>query len=135
MTVTVTGVNYLQMSSCDSTSAGGSWDSGSQDTAQYVEGSASLSTIMKSSGNNDVTFTPTSPVDLSGTKHVRFWFISTHGSLLNTKSGGGVQLGLTDGANTGYWYVSGRDEYPGGWYQAIIDISTAVDSGTKPNIL
>jgi len=132
MTVTVTGVNYLQMSSCDSTSAGGSWDSGSQDTAQYVEGNASLSTIMKSNGNNDVTFTPTSPVDLSGTKHVRFWFISTHGSLLNTKSGGGVQLGLTDGANTGYWYVSGRDEYPGGWYQAIIDISTAVDSGTKP---
>lgn len=132
MTVTVAGNNYEQYSSCDTTGSGGTWSLGTVDSDVKMEGLASLCAIVKTAGNNDIIFTPSGSKDLSGVKHVRFWFISTHGGLLNTKALGGIQFFASDGVNTGYWYVSGKDEYPGGWYQAIIDVSKAVDAGVKP---
>ena len=134
MAVTVLGKNYAQISSCDTTSSGGSWSTGTADSEQYKEGTAALAATLKSSGNNDWTFTPSSVVDLSGVKHLRNWIISLHGSKLNTIANGGIQFGLSDdaGATYGYYYVGGRDVYPGGWYNAVVDVSRNVDAGTKP---
>jgi len=134
MTVTISGTNYSQLSTCDSTTAGGTWtlETPAADTTTYKEGAGSLSFVMKDSGDNYTQFAPTSSKDLSGTKHVRFWFLSSLGALINLKANGGIQLGLYDGTNTGWWYVSGRDEYPGGWYQCVVDVSKSVNSGTKP---
>lgn len=133
MAVTVTGLNYTQFSSCDSGSAGGTWGgSPTADTDNYKEGSASISDALKASGNNDWTFTPTSSVDLSGAKHLRIWILATQGSLINLEANGGIQIGITDGSNTGWYYIGGRDTYPGGWRNFVVDVSRTVDAGTKP---
>lgn len=135
MAVTVSGKNYSQISSCDSTSAGGTWSAGSQDTANYKEGSASLSNTMKSSGLNTWTFTPTASVDLSGTKHLRIWFLDSAAGLLTSKATGGIQIGVSDGTNTGYWYLGGNDTYEGGWMNFVVNTANAVDTGTKPTAM
>lgn len=134
MAVSVTGKNYTQISSCDTTTSGGSWSVGAADTEQRKEGAASLCGALKNLGNNDATFTPTAPVDLSGVKHLRMWFLGNQGAMLNTLAAGGVQLGLSSdaGVTYGYYYVCGKDVYPGGWYNLVVDVSRAVDAGTKP---
>lgn len=133
MAITVSGKNYTQISSCDTTTSGGTWSGvDTPDSADKKEGAASLCGTLKAAGNNDTTFEPTGAVDLSGTKHVRFWFLITSGSLVNTYANGGIQFWASDGTNTGYWYVGGRDTYPGGWYNFVVDVSKAVDAGTKP---
>lgn len=133
MTVTVSGLNYTQISGCESTSDGGTWTGiDTQDGDNKKEGSYSLCGTLKGSGDNDAHFVPSASVDLSGTKHVRFWIILTQGSLVNTYANGGIQFYASDGSNTGYWYVGGRDTYPGGWYSFVVDVSQAVDAGTKP---
>jgi len=128
MVITITGTNYSQITSMDTTSTGGSWDGQTPvtDSATYKEGGGAISFVMKN-GTEVTTFTPTSPIDLSGTKHVRFWMLATHGGDFSSFS-----LGITDGGNTGYWQLVTLAEYPGGWYQCIVDVSSAVDSGTKP---
>ena len=130
MTVTIVGTNYLQITSMDTDTAGGTWDgqTPADDASSYKEGAGSMCFVMKTNGTNVTTFTPSSSVDLSGTKHVRFWMLSTHGGDFTQ-----TELGITDGANTGYWVLASASEYPGGWYQCIIDVSKAVDSGTKPS--
>jgi len=136
MAITVSGKNYTQISSCDTSSSGGTWGlSPTQDTANKKEGIASLSETLKLSGNNDWTFTPTSSVDLSGIKHLRIWIICTHGGLIELYANGGIQISISDGVNTGYYYVGGRDTYPGGWHNFVVDTSKAVDSGTKPTAM
>ena len=60
------------------------------------------STRSYGAGDNDVIFTPTSSVDMTGTKHLRIWYLNTSGGLINTYVNGGIQLGISDGANTGY---------------------------------
>jgi len=133
MAITVSGKNYTQISSCDTTSSGGTW--GGVDTPDSVDkkqGAASLCGTLKAAGNNDTVFTPSVAVDLSGNKHVRIWFLITSGGLVNTYALGGIQFWISDGANTGYWYVGGRDTYHGGWYNIVVDCTKAVDAGTKP---
>jgi hypothetical protein len=133
MALTVAGKNYSQISGCESISDGGAWTGvDTQDSANYKEGSYSLCGTLKANGNNDAVFTPTAVVDMSGTKHLRCWYLCTSGGLLNTLAGGGIQIGISDGVNTGFWYLAGRDTYPGGWINLVVDVSCAVDSGTKP---
>jgi len=133
MAITVSGKNYTQISSCDTGSSGGQWGlSPTEDSANKKEGVASICDCLKSAGDNNWVFTPTSSVDLSGTKHLRIWMILTHGGLINTYANGGIQIGITDGTNTGYWYVGGKDSYPGGWHNFVVDTSKVVDAGTKP---
>jgi len=45
---------------------------------------------------------------------------------------GGIQFWASDGTNIGYWYVGGRDTYPGGWQNFVVDLTKGVDAGTKP---
>jgi len=137
-TVAVAGTAYTQISTCDTTTAGGAWSgtTPTADTGAFKEGAGSLSFIVKTSGNNDMIFTPTTPVNLLN-KHLRFWIISTHGALLNTYAAGGIQIGLTgdSGTHQGFWLISGKSgtyPYPGGWYNCVLDTSLAADSGTKP---
>lgn len=134
MAVTVAGYNFTQISNCDSDD--GTWSgSPSQDTDNYKEGSASISEVFKGAGNNDWVQTPAASVDLSGTKHLRLWVILTQGSLINLAASGGIQIGLSDGSNEGWYYVGGRDTYPGGWWNIVLDVSRAVDAGTKPTAM
>ena len=133
MAVTVAGKNLTVLSSCDTATSGGTWlIVTTVDADTKKEGAASLSGIVKTSGNNIVTFTPATSKDLSGTKHVRFWILLTQGGLLNTYAGDGLNFWASDGTNTGYWRVAGKDNYPGGWLNCVIDVSKACDSGTKP---
>lgn len=133
MAVTVSGKNYTQLSGCESTTDGGAWTVlDAPDNVNFKEGSNSLAGTMKASGINTATFTPTSVVDMSGTKHLRMWFIDSAAGLLDTKANGGIQLGITDGVNTGYWNLGGKDTYNGGWLNLVVDLSSSVDVGTKP---
>lgn len=135
MTVTVSGYNYTLISDCNSSSSQGT-HSGltTQDTEYYRYGTASLCGTFKATSNTH-TFTPTSSVDLSGTKHVRWQMVLNQGSLLHTYANDGVNFWASDGTNTGYWKVSGSDLYPGGWQPFVIDVSNSCDSGTKPTAM
>lgn len=133
MAVTVAGKNYTQISGCESISDGGTWTTlNTQDSVNKKQGTYSLCGTMKNSGLSTATFTPTASVDMSGTKHLRMWFLDSAAGLLDTKANGGIQLGVTDGVNTGYWNLGGKDTYSGGWLNLVIDVSKAVDVGTKP---
>lgn len=133
MSVTVTGKNYLELSNCESSSDGGTWlVLTTQDADNVKQGSYSLCGICKTNGTNDVTFTPSGSKNLEN-KHVRFWLILTQGKLLDLYANGGIQFWCTGGGVTGYWYVGGRDTYPGGWHNFVVDLSKAVDAGTKPD--
>lgn len=136
MAISIGGKNYLQISSCDTTAAGGSWNLGAPDPEQLKEGLASLCGTFKNAGATDATFTPSADVNLSGTKHLRMWFIGNQGAKLETLENGGVQIGVSSdaGANYGWYYVCGRNVYPGGWYNLVVDVSRTVDSGVKPSL-
>lgn len=133
MTVTVAAKNQTVLDACDSVTDN---DAEDVDSVDFKENSASVYWTHRASGDNDCTFTKASGTwDLSGTGvHVRFWGLFMQGSLINTFASGGIQLGLSDGSNTGYWYVSGKDTYPGGWYNFAVDVSVGVDAGTKPTM-
>lgn len=129
MSVTVSGKNYTLINSCESLTG---W-SGLVDalvTDFFKEGSNCIGIELWQSGNGDHTLTGS--WDLSGTKHLRLWWMTTVLNELNTDANGGFQIGVSDGTNTGFYKVSGSDSYPGGWYNPVIDLSRAVDSGTKP---
>lgn len=131
MAITVTGKNYTQISGCESIADGGTWTvMDTEDSVNFKENTKSLCGTMKASGINTATFTPTSSVDLSGTKHLRMWFLDSAGGLL-ASTADGIQLGITDGTNTGYWNLN--DGYAGGWLNLVVDTSSAVDVGTKPS--
>ena len=98
----------------------------------YKEGTQCVGFEMWKSGDNDSYITVTE--DLSGTTHLHLWIMLTTLGELNTDANGGIQVYLGDGTNTGYWYVSGSDSYPGGWFNLVVDLSAAVDSGTKPTM-
>lgn len=135
MAVTVSGYNYTQFVPCDAiTGEGVTWsETPEQDTDNKMEGTASLSFTLKSSGNNDVYASlSTGSWDLSGTKHLRLWGMFAHGGLIQTYASGGIQILISDGTNTAYWTVGGRDTYAGGWYNFVINVASTQTSGTKP---
>ena len=137
MPISVTGKNYTLISTCDLITSQGSWSGvDTPDTVDKKQGNSSLCGTLKASGNNDTTFiptgSPTTKLNLSN-KHVRFWFLITSGGLVNLYANGGIQFWATDGTNTGYWYVGGRDTYAGGWQNFVVDMSKPVDAGTKPS--
>jgi len=131
MAVTVTTKNYTYLDDCESLSP---W-SGLVDALVgdfYKEGSNCLGMELWGSGTNDHTLTGS--WDLSGIKHLHLWWMTTVLNELDTDANGGFQIGMSDGSNTGFWKVSGSTTYPGGWYNPVLDLSRAVDSGTKPSM-
>ncbi len=129
MAVTVSADGYNLIDAMDDDSP---WSGVTSDVTDfYKEGSQCVGFTMTSSGNNDVSRSVTE--DLSSTPCiVRFWFMTTSLNELNTDANGGIQVYLSDGTNTGYWYAAGSTTYPGGWYAVCVDVSQAVDAGTKP---
>lgn len=97
----------------------------------YKQGTQCVGFTMDDSGNNDTY--DSGSWDLSASPcHVRFWFMTSSLNELNTDANGGIQVYLSDGSNTGYWYAGGSTTYPGGWFPVVVDVSQGVDSGTKP---
>ena len=131
MAVTVVEQNYTELEACDNSS---DWTGLNPDdvTDFYKYGSQCVGFELWSSGNND-TYVSGS-FDLSGTVHLRAWVMMTVLNELDSDANGGIQFYAYDGSNTGYWKVSGSDTYPGGWYNLVVDLSRAVDSGTKPSM-
>jgi hypothetical protein len=131
MAVTVSCKNYNQINLCENA---GDWTGSTPNdvTDFFKEGTQCVGFEMNKSGNNDSYISVTE--DLSGTTHLRLWFMCTTLKELNTDANGGIQVYLSDGTNTGYWYVSGSDTYLGGWYNLVVDLSKAVDAGTKPTM-
>ncbi|MBU1173079.1 MAG: hypothetical protein KKD44_26245 [Proteobacteria bacterium] len=135
MTVTVSGKNFVQISGCESMSDGGAWtfNKGEPDGTILKQGTYALVGILAASSYNSAYVTKASGYwDLSGMKHLRMWFLTTVGGLLETDVNGGVQLSVSDGTNTGYYYVAGKTTYSGGWINLVADLSRSVDDGTKP---
>lgn len=131
MAIVVQGKNYTLINTCESLTG---W-SGLVDglvTDFFKEGSNCIGIELWGSGTNDHTLTGS--WDLSGTKHLRLWWMTTVLNELDTDANGGFQIGVSDGVNTGFYKVSGSTTYPGGWYNPVIDLSRAVDSGTKPTM-
>jgi len=131
MTVTVIAKNYSLINDCENS---GNWTGGNPAdvTAFFKEGTQCVGFELWASGNLDVYITGS--WNLDGVKHLRCWMMTTVLNELNTDAAGGVQFYLSDGSNTGYYYVSGKTSYPGGWYNLVCDLSRAVDSGTKPTM-
>lgn len=135
MALQIEGLGYSLISDCNATTSQGAWTGPTYtaDTEAFKHSTASLSCEVRLAGTLDLVFTPTASIDLSGTGvHVRWWSILNQGTGLGLFANGGVQFYATDGVNTGYWYAGGRDTYPGGWYNFVVDVSAGVDSGTKP---
>ena len=136
MAVTVSAKNYTVISGCESSTDGGTWlILTAQDGADRKQGTYSLCGTVKAAGANIVTFTPTVAKDLSGVKHVRWWMVLAHGGLLETYAYDGLNFWCSDGTNTGYWKILGRDTYTGGWINCCIDVSKNCDSGIKPSAM
>ena len=51
-----------------------------------------------------------------------------------TKANGGIQLFISDGTNTAYWYVGGSDTHKGTWEIFQADLSATPDVGTLPTL-
>ena len=137
MPIAVVGKNYTLISTCDLITSQGAWTGvDTADTVDKKQGASSLCGTLKAAGANNTTFiptgSPTTKLDLSGEKHLRFWFLITSGALVELYANGGIQFWATDGTNIGYWYVGGRDTYSGGWQNFVVDLTKGVDSGTKP---
>lgn len=131
MAITVSCKNYNAINLCE---ASGDWTGSSPGdvTDFFKEGTQCVGFEFWKAGDNDSDIVVAE--DLSGTTHLRLWFMCTTLKELNTDANGGIQVYLSDGANTGYWYVSGSTTYPGGWINLVIDLSRAVDAGVKPNM-
>ena len=99
------------------------------DTEFYREASGSVSSTLKNSGTNNYVGYGMSSTDLSS-NHLRIWFNTAIASYLDTKANGGIRMYISDGSNTGQWYVAGNDTYGGGWKQFVMYTETPFDTST-----
>ena len=131
-TATVT-TDLTEVTDCDSTTAGGVWSDvsavlGTSDP-DPLEGTGWVGGILKKDGDG-MMFTPTSPIDMSGT-HLRWPFISILKPNLLPQDSGGITLtiiGSTSG--TAVFNLSGTDKYIGGWEVLVVNPYATPDSGT-----
>ena len=119
MAVAVTGKNYTLIDACESLTPWSGLTDGLVDDF-FKEGSYCIGMELWGAGTNDHTLTGS--WDLSGTKHLRLWWMTTVLNELDTDANGGFQIGVSDGVNTGFYKVSGSTSYPGGWFNPVIDL-------------
>jgi hypothetical protein len=131
MAITSSLLNYNGINNCENS---GDWTGSTPNdvTDFFKEGTQCVGFEMRALGDNDADIVVTE--DLSGVTHLRLWIMLTMLKELNTDGNGGIQVYLSDGVNTGYWYVSGSDTYLGGWFNLCVDLSAGVDAGTKPTM-
>ena len=117
---------WTSLSACENTTG---WSgTNTADTEIFKQGTASLSGTLRTTGINQKYYTISS-TNLSNT-HIRIWLNYASLGFLETKTNGGIRIMVYDGTNTGYWYLAGRDTYPGGWVLLTVDTARAFDSGT-----
>ena len=131
MTVTISGKNFASISTCESIT-GWTGNKIALVPDYFKEGSNSVGFTLTAVGNNDAYFTGS--WDLSSTPHLRMWLMTTVLKELESDINGGIQLWATGGGNTGYWKISGKDSYPGGWYNLVVNLARPVDSGVQPTL-
>lgn len=136
MAVTATPQNYALLSTCNATSAGGTWTGGNAITTEtdlLKYGTACVAYTCRTAATHTLNFAPSPAVNLTtGSPIIRLWFWS-YQKFAATASNG-IRFYIGDGTNTAYWNVLGGDTYPGGWYMVAVDTSTTQTSGTKPNM-
>lgn len=104
-------LNYTVLSDCDTLTG---WDDGALEPDIKKQGTNALVTAIRDGGT--VTFTPAAAQDMSATDtHLRLWFFHSFAGDLELKANGGIQLFVSDGTNTNYYYVGGVDTHEGSW--------------------
>lgn len=132
--------DFTQVHPCDATTgitAVGTTKA-SQETDNYMEGSASVGFEQKTSANQRKggydTHTST---NLTG-KYIAIWVFITAQQSIATLAAGGVRVYVGDGTNYGEWYVGGNDTpWTGsGWKRVVVNCDTAFDNngGTDPTL-
>lgn len=125
MAVTVSAKNY---SLIDEMNNAANWtgEVPADVTDFYKEGTECVGFTVRGNGDNDTYITGTwNLLD----KHLRFWLMTTVLTELNY-----IQVYISDGVSTGYWTVMTAAQYPGGWYNIVLDLARNVTSGTKPDM-
>lgn len=74
------------------------------------------------------------PSTLTTSDHIRIWYTSITFPNMASKALGGMRLYATDGNNTAYWYLEGKDTYQGGWVNAVVGLGVTPDEGTLPTL-
>jgi len=131
MAVSISGKNYASIDTCESIAA---WTGNKVALVPdyFKQGSNSVGFTFSATGNNDAYVTGS--WNLSTTPHLRMWLMTVVLKEMESDANGGIQLYCTGGGNTGYWKISGKDSYPGGWYNLVIDLNSTVDSGSQPTL-
>jgi len=98
----------------------------------YVEGLTSIG-IDVDIETNGITYTFPAAKDLTNA-HLYFWMNILGAARLTTMENGGFEIRISDGVNTGRWYLAGSDTYKGGWKLFTFWTGTPLDAGTTPNL-
>lgn len=120
------GLNVL--STADTTT---DWSQGSLEPDIKKEGLNSLVTAIRNSGT--VTYTIGTATDMSATDtHLRLWLFHSFFARLDLQSAGGIQLFVSDGTNTNFYYVGGSDTHEGAWELFQADLANpSVNNGAN----
>ncbi len=118
------------------------WDC--ESTTGAVGNKPGLEAEILKQGSNSVGFTTTqtntisgfdgtipNSGDLSG-EHIRLWYTSITFPNMDVKANGGLCFYISDGTNTSYWFIGGKDTYYGGWINICVysDSTPDLTSGT-----
>jgi hypothetical protein len=116
---------FTVLSTCDATTG---WSgSNTVDAEFFKQGSAGLSGILRTVGNNVRQFTWSGNLT---NKHIRLWFSYAAPGAINSMANGGIRLHVVTSTGTMYWNLGGSDTYGGGWTLLTVDTSRAPDSGS-----
>lgn len=125
MAITVTP-DMTEISLCEDDTG---WSAGGTNDAFVKQGTYCLGIKVSLTEGALITYTFSSPVDMSNGEHIYFW-VCIQG-LPDTVVAGGIRLYVeTDGSNFGYFNVGGVENYPGGWVCYCIDPGATPTSGT-----
>lgn len=128
--------DLTEITDCDSVTAGGTWSGitvvDEASDPDPLEGTQWCGAIIKQADDsNQITFTPTTPIDMSG-NHLRIPIMTILKPNLKTKALGGIQIIITGGTSgVGTFNVSGGDFYTGGWEMLVCNPYASPDEGTQ----
>ena len=112
------------------------WDC--ESTTGAVGNKPVLEPEIKKENANSVGFTSTLDTyagfdgtipDLTG-QHIRAWYTSITFPNMDIEANGGLQWYMTDGTNTAYWNIAGKDTYQGGYINLLLYADSTPDSGS-----
>lgn len=126
--------DLLMISSADTTTSSGAWSAGTVDADAKIEGAACLYVKYSSTGQKEITFTPTTNENLTSTR-LYFWVSWASKSMPATVASSGLFMRLTtDSTHWSEWLVAGSDTLPhNGWICHVVDVDSTPDKiGTNP---